>query len=60
MLETLWDRTEVARRSRRSRRGANSFVILPGVRGAINLPYDLQIVPGIGVPIGIGPSKRAP
>ena len=55
MLETLWDRTEELD-DVGARVALDHFVILPGVRGAINLG-DLQIVPGIGVPIGIGPSK---
>ena len=55
MLETVWDRTEALDDA--GLRGAEDhFVILPGLRGAINLPRDLQIVPGIGVPIGVGPS----
>lgn len=32
-------------------------VISPGVRFGLNLPGDLQVVPGIAVPIGIGPSS---
>ena len=56
MLETLWDRTE-ALDDGGARVAEENFVILPGVRGAINLPGDLQIVPGVGVPIGIGPSS---
>jgi hypothetical protein len=56
MLESAWDRTE-ALDDGGDRAAAENFVILPGVRGAINLPGDLQIVPGIGVPIGIGPSS---
>ena len=55
MLESLWDRTEVLD-DLGARVALDHFVILPGVRGAINL-RELQIVPGIGVPIGIGPSK---
>lgn len=35
---------------------SNSFIINPGLRYAIDLK-NLQIVPGISVPIGIGPSK---
>ena len=55
MLETVWDRTESLDDA--GLRGAEDhFVVLPGIRGAINLPRDLQIVPGIGVPIGVGPS----
>jgi hypothetical protein len=32
-------------------------VVSPGIRCAINLPGQLQIVPGFAVPIGIGPSR---
>lgn len=35
---------------------ANTFFINPGVRFAINCKSGLQIVPGISVPIGVGPS----
>jgi hypothetical protein len=56
MLETAWERdeslNEVGVRS-----AAEHFVILPGFRGAINLPTGMQIVPGFGVPIGVGPSR---
>jgi hypothetical protein len=55
MLETVWDRTE-ALDDAGERAAEDHFVVLPGVRAAINLPRDLQIVPGIGVPIGVGPS----
>lgn len=55
MLETVWDRTE-ALDDAGTRAAQDHFVVLPGVRAAINLPRDLQIVPGIGVPIGVGPS----
>ena len=54
MLESVWDRTE-ALDDAGVRSAEDHFVILPGLRGAINLG-DLQIVPGVGVPIGIGPS----
>jgi hypothetical protein len=55
MLESVWDRTE-ALDDTGTRVAEDHFVILPGVRAAINLPHDLQIVPGLGVPIGAGPS----
>ena len=55
MLESVWDRTE-ALDDTGARVAEDHFVILPGVRAAINLPHDLQIVPGLGVPIGAGPS----
>jgi hypothetical protein len=35
---------------------SNSFLLSPGIRWAYNLKNGLQIVPGIGVPMGIGPS----
>ena len=35
----------------------NSFYINPGLRFAINFENGLQIVPGLAVPIGVGPSK---
>lgn len=56
MLESVWDRTEVLDEAG-ARIASDNFVILPGLRAAINLPRDLQIVPGIGVPIGVGPSS---
>lgn len=56
MLETVWDRIESLDDSG-TRVAEDSFVVLPGVRAAINLPRELQIVPGIGVPIGVGPSS---
>lgn len=35
----------------------NSFLVNPGIRWAMNLRNGLQIVPGISVPIGVGPSR---
>jgi hypothetical protein len=31
--------------------------VSPGVRFAVNLPGRLQVVPGVAVPIGVGPSR---
>ena len=31
--------------------------VSPGVRFAVNLPGHLQVVPGVAIPIGIGPSR---
>jgi hypothetical protein len=56
MLEGAWDRTE-ALGDANVRATENHFVLLPGVRGAINLKSGMQIVPGFGVPIGLGPSR---
>ena len=36
---------------------SDDFVISPGVRVAFNFKSGLQIVPGIAVPIGVGPSR---
>jgi hypothetical protein len=36
---------------------ASTFFINPGVRFAINFKSGLQIVPGVSMPIGVGPSK---
>ena len=35
----------------------NTLTINPGVRAAINFASGLQIVPGLSVPIGVGPSR---
>jgi hypothetical protein len=56
MLEGAWDRVE-ALDGMGGLESSNSFVLLPGARAAINLPSGMQIVPGIGVPIGVGPSR---
>jgi hypothetical protein len=56
MLESAWDATESLDDTGK-RVAASHLVLLPGVRAAINRPSGMQIVPGIGVPIGIGPSR---
>jgi len=56
MLESAWDRTE-SLDDRGDRDATTNFVILPGIRTAINLSSGMQIVPGIGVPLGVGPSR---
>ncbi|HEV7992459.1 MAG TPA: hypothetical protein VGP25_11585 [Gemmatimonadaceae bacterium] len=56
MLESAWDRSESLDGDGR-RVAANNFVLLPGVRAAINLSSGMQIVPGLGMPIGLGPSR---
>ena len=56
MLEVVWARGEEV--SGPSERVSNRiFYLSPGVRGAIDFPSGLQIVPGIAFPIGIGPSR---
>lgn len=55
MLEAAWTRDEdVVGPDARIR--SNSFFLSPGVRFAIDLPSGLQIVPGVAVPLGVGPS----
>ena len=56
MLESVWARAEevIGPGERLSYR---VFYISPGVRGAIDFASGLQIVPGLAVPIGIGPSR---
>ena len=56
MLEVVWARNEeVSGPSERA--PYRVFYVSPGVRGAINFRSGLQIVPGIAVPIGVGPSR---
>lgn len=50
MLEALGERTELSRPE-------ESVLISPGVRWSHDFASGLQIVPGIAVPIGIGPSR---
>ena len=55
MVEALWSNDEsiIADDETDWQRG---FVIAPGFRAAIDVPSGLQIVPGLAIPIGVGPS----
>lgn len=56
LAEVAWDVDEsVVTRGTIAR--SESFFFSPGIRGAINLSSGMQIVPGIAVPIGLGPSE---
>ncbi len=55
LVESLWTSTESVVSAGKTER-SNAFYISPGARFAINCKSGLQIVPGIAVPIGIGPS----
>lgn len=56
MLETLWTGSEaVVGRDRTQRQ--HDLYLNPGVRWAYNFKNGLQIVPGIAVPVGVGPSS---
>jgi hypothetical protein len=56
MLESVATRNESLDTFSR-RVSVTSYVVSPGVRGAINFASGLQVVPGIAVPIGVGPSS---
>lgn len=56
MLELAWAAEETPLSNGGVARTEN-FFFSPGVRGAINLSSGMQIVPGIAVPIGVGPSR---
>ena len=55
MLEALYTTTELAAKAGVQR--TESFLVNPGVRGAINFASGLQVMPGVSFPIGIGPSR---
>ncbi len=55
MLETVWNSSESILAPEVTAR-ANDVLISPGVRWAYNFKSGLQIVPGVAVPIGVGPS----
>ena len=56
MLETVWAGSESVTAPGRTAR-SHSLFLSPGIRWAYNFPGGLQIVPGVGVPIGVGPSR---
>ncbi len=56
MLEVAWTSDQEVTGSGKTLRSTGA-VISPGVRGAIDFASGLQVVPGIAVPIGIGPSR---
>jgi len=55
MLEAIWERTEVPAGRDATLREESSFVS-PGVRFAQDFPSGLQVVYGLGLPIGFGES----
>ena len=56
LLETVWAGSEAVVAPGRTAR-QHSLFVSPGIRWAYNFSSGLQIVPGIGVPIGLGPSR---
>jgi hypothetical protein len=55
LLETVWNSRESVVGLRKTVRAQDLFVS-PGIRWAYNLSHGLQIVPGVAVPVGVGPS----
>jgi Putative MetA-pathway of phenol degradation len=56
LLETLWVRTESVIGAHSLQVG-ETVLVSPGFRYAWNFRSGLQIVAGVGVPIGVGPSR---
>jgi hypothetical protein len=56
LLEALWTSAESVAAPGRVER-TTSFLVSPGIRWSYDYPSGLQIVPGIGVPIGLGSSR---
>jgi hypothetical protein len=55
LVEGLYTVTELSFRAAGER--AETLTVNPGVRAAIDFASGLQIVPGFGVPMGLGPSR---
>jgi hypothetical protein len=55
MLETVFVRSQIVVAGNRTD-WTSSLFLSPGIRWAYNFKNGLQIVPGIGVPLGVGPS----
>ena len=56
MLEAAWTQTEDVVGPRQTER-RTALLLSPGLRGAISFASGLQIVPGIAIPFGVGPSR---
>jgi len=57
LLESVWNSSESVVGSRRTQR-ESEVLLNPGIRWAHNFRRgNLQIVPGVAVPLGVGPSK---
>jgi hypothetical protein len=57
MLETIWTDAESVVADNQTQRD-KTLLISPGIRWAHNFKSGLQIVPGIGFPVGVGPSAK--
>ncbi|MBZ5638117.1 MAG: transporter [Acidobacteriia bacterium] len=56
LLETVWARAEFVTGPGRTAIASSAFVN-PGLRWAFDTAAGLQIVPGVAVPLGVGPSS---
>jgi len=56
LVETVYDRGQIVT-GENSTDWTDNLVISPGVRAALNFASGLQIVPGIAIPIGVGPGR---
>ena len=56
MLETVYFSSEDVIASDQTRR-SNQVFLNPGVRWAYNFKSGMQIVPGVAIPVGVGPSS---
>jgi hypothetical protein len=56
MLESIWTSAHGVVGPGQTAR-TSEFLLSPGLRGAIDLPSGLQIVPGIAFPFGVGSSR---
>jgi hypothetical protein len=56
LVETVWSSAESVAAPRRVER-TTIFLVSPGIRWSYDYSSGLQIVPGIGVPIGLGSSR---
>ena len=55
MLETVFARSQTVVAQDRTE-WTSTFLVNPGIRWSYNFSNGLQIVPGIAVPLGVGPS----
>lgn len=56
VFETAWNRASLVAGPNQTER-SDSLLLNPGVRWAHNFKNGLQIVPGVAVPVGVGPSR---
>lgn len=55
LCETVWNQSQIAVGEKSTQTLRNMF-LNPGIRWSHNFPSGLQIVPGLAVPVGVGPN----